>query len=337
MSSRIDYKNQKKGKKKKRNRNIILGIFSLFILVIAYSVFQYYQGLNSAGTSDVVNSDTTDGEEVEIEEFAGQKDENGRINVLLLGVDSRGEEQSRTDTIMIAQYDPKTGDSKIVSVMRDVYAEIPGKKSYKINTAYFLGGAELLRQTIKENFDIDIQYYAVIDFKGFEMMVNTLAPDGIEIDVEKDMSKELDVVLTAGVQHLNGKELLDYARFRMDAEGDFGRVRRQQQVINTLKSELLGLYGISKLPKLMGTIQPYIETNIGTMDRLALARDFILKPPSDIQSLTVPVEGSYEMASYSHAGSVIEIDKEENIRALKEFLNGPSLSMETDDEDTEQN
>jgi LCP family protein required for cell wall assembly len=328
MSSRIDHRNHIKDKKKKRMRSIFFIVSTLIIFLVAYSVYQYYQGINDAGTSDIVNVTP---EELEIEEFSGQKDAYGRINVLLLGVDSRGEDQSRTDTIMIVQYDPKTGDAKIVSLMRDIYAEIPGKQNYKINTAFFLGGVELLRQTIKQNFDIDIEYYAIVDFKGFEKMVDTLAPEGIEIDVEKKMSEKIDVALEPGLQRLNGKELLDYARFRQDAEGDFGRVRRQQQVVNTLKSELLGLYGIPKLPKLMGTIQPYVETNMGTMDRLALARDFILNPPGDIQSLRVPVDNSYTDASYEHAGAVLEIDKEMNIKAIKYFLYGSSVSMEAED------
>ncbi len=88
----------------------------------------------------------------------GVKDENGRINILLLGVDSRGEEKSRTDSMMIAQVDPKTNETKIVSLMRDMYVQIPGYKGYKLNTAFYLGGPELLRQTIKENFGIDVQY-----------------------------------------------------------------------------------------------------------------------------------------------------------------------------------
>ncbi|MFZ3590417.1 LCP family protein [Bacillus sp. DJP31] len=321
MSSRIEKRNDKK-KSKKLLWKSLLFIFSLVILVIAYSVYQYYEGLNEAGESEVVNIKN------EKVEFKGIKDEMGRINVLLLGVDSRGEEQSRTDTIMIAQYNPKNGESKIVSIMRDIYAEIPGKQNYKINTAYFLGGPELLRKTIKQNFDIDIEYYAVVDFQGFEKMVDTLAPGGIEIDVEKKMSSFLHVELQSGLQRLNGKELLEYARFRHDAEGDFGRVRRQQQVINTLKSELLGLYGITKLPKLTGTIQPYVETNMDTMDRLAIARDFILNPPDDIKTLRIPVDNSYEMADYEHAGSVIEIDKEKNSKALKDFLNGSTLDAQ---------
>ncbi|MCB6745847.1 LCP family protein, partial [Anaerostipes hadrus] len=87
-------------------------------------------------------------------------------------------------------------------IMRDIYAEILGYRNYKINTAYYLGnlknqkkGVELLRQTLKTNFDIDVQYYALVDFQGFVKIVDTLAPQGIEMNVEHKMSENIGLTL----------------------------------------------------------------------------------------------------------------------------------------------
>lgn len=308
---------KKKKKKKLKLKNVTFVILVLLLGLSGYIYYQYSQGLQQAsGKSTVSSSETTK------TEFNGAETElTDKINILLLGVDSRGEEQSRTDTIMIAQYDPENQKAKLVSLMRDIYVEIPDKQSYKINTAYFLGGPELLRKTIKQNFDIDIHYYAVIDFKGFESVVDTLAPNGIEMDVEKRMSENIGVVLQPGFQNLNGKQLLGYARFRHDANGDFGRVERQQKVINALKDEAISINGVAKLPKLVGTIQPYIDTNLEGLDLLAVVKDFFLNPPADIETLTIPVDQSYTMESYEHAGSVLEIDFEENKQAIDQFLN----------------
>jgi polyisoprenyl-teichoic acid--peptidoglycan teichoic acid transferase len=308
-----------KNKKKKKLKiiNVTFVILVLLLGLSGYIYYQYSQGLQQAsGKSTVSASETTK------TEFNGAETKlTDKINILLLGVDSRGEEKSRTDTIMIAQYDPENQKAKLVSLMRDIYVEIPDKQSYKINTAYFLGGPELLRKTIKQNFDIDIHYYAVIDFKGFESVVDTLAPNGIEMDVEKRMSENIGVVLQPGLQNLNGKQLLGYARFRHDANGDFGRVERQQKVINALKDEAISINGVAKLPKLVGTIQPYIDTNLAGLDLLAVGKDFFLHPPADIETLTIPVEQSYTMENYEHAGSVLEIDFEENKQAIEQFLN----------------
>ncbi|WP_121663673.1 LCP family protein [Metabacillus litoralis] len=323
-------KRQDRHRKKKKKKKFVRGFFFLLVLILGfagYIFYQYYTGLQAAGEGFDKNAAT---------DFDGAAvDKLGKINVLLLGIDSRGEEKSRTDTIMIAQYDTKEGTAKLVSIMRDTYVEIPDYKNYKVNTAYFLGGPELLRKTIQENFGIDLHYYALVDFKGFQQVVDTLAPEGIEMDVEQSMSKNIGVSLEPGVQMLDGAELLGYARYRADAKGDFGRVERQQKVINALKDELISVNGVTKLPKLIGTVQPYIETNVDGAEVIGILKDFVLNTPEDIETMTIPVEGSYTSKSYSHAGSVLEIDMEENKAALDAFLNGGS-SVVTSDSDEEQ-
>ncbi|MGE6256518.1 LCP family protein [Heyndrickxia sporothermodurans] len=325
----MNSRSSNKKKRKVRKRRVFLFIVLILILGAAgYTVSQYYQGKREAGKGLDKTKNI---------EFHGKKDENGRINFLLLGIDKRkNETKSHTDTIMVAQYDPKNNKVKLISLMRDMFVEIPGYKKWKINTAYFLEGPELLRKTIQQNFGLDVQYYVMVDFKGFEKIVDTLAPDGIEIDVEKKMSKNIGVTLEPGVQHLNGKELLGYARFRHDAEGDFGRVARQQKVINALKSEVLSVNGITKAPKLFGTIQPFIQTNIGTGDSIALITKVLLNNPDKIETLTVPVKGSYTNGYSDYAGAVLEIDQEKNRQAIDAFLNGDS-TQETSTSDQQSN
>jgi polyisoprenyl-teichoic acid--peptidoglycan teichoic acid transferase len=316
MMNRHDNRLKPKRKKGKIKR-LLLIVFIFMVAFACYISFQYYQGLKSAGTSSITNEAAAD--------FNGAKLKKlGKVNILLLGVDSRGEEKSRTDTIMVAQYDLKNNKAKVVSIMRDIYVEIPGYKNYKINTAYFLGGPELLRQTLEYNLGIDLHYYVLVDFKGFEKVVDTLAPRGIEINVEKRMSEKIGVILEPGLQRLNGKELLGYVRFRHDAAGDFGRVKRQQKVLNALKDEILSFNGAAKLPKLMGTIQPYIETNMNSIDQLSILKDFVLHTPEEIETLRIPVNNSYTNTFYQHTGEVLEIDMKKNKQALYEFLSDDS-------------
>ncbi|MBU5212307.1 LCP family protein [Heyndrickxia oleronia] len=318
----------KRKKRRIRKRRVFLFIVLLLILgVVGYAAAQYYIGKNQAGEGF---------EKLEDVKFNGKKDAKGRINFLLLGIDKReGEKKSHTDTIMVAQYDPKKDDVKIISLMRDMFVDVPGYKKWKINTAFFLDGPELLRKTIQQNFGLDVQYYVMVDFKGFEKIVDTLAPNGIEIDVEKKMSENIDVTLEPGLQRLNGKELLGYARFRHDAEADFGRVARQQKVINALKDEVLSVNGITKAPKLFGTIQPYIQTNMSKTDSIALLTKVLLNKPDKIETLTVPVQGAYQPGYSDYAGSVLEVDLEKNKQAIDDFLNDRNKdNTETTNEDT---
>lgn len=289
-------------------KRVIQILLLLIILIGAYVAFTYWQGLQLA-----------DGEQ-KSETFNGAELEGDRMNVLLLGVDSRGEEKSRTDTMMVASWDMKTNDVKLISFMRDIYAEIPGYQSYKLNTAYYLGGADLTRQTIESMFGIPIHHYALIDFKSFETMVDVIAPGGVEVNVEKDMSEKIGVSLTKGVHQLNGKELLGYARFRADEQGDFGRVGRQQIVIEALSDELTNPTNIHRLPKFAGAVNGYIQTDVTSSEKLKYITDVLLNGGVETERLTIPEEGAYSYNSYSHAGSVIEINKEAAREAIQEFL-----------------
>lgn len=90
---------------------------------------------------------------------------------------------------MIAHYNEDKGTYKLTSIMRDSYVDIPGHGSHKINQAFRLGGPELMRKTIKENFDIDLQYFTIVDFEGFVQLIDEAFPNGVEINVEKKWRK----------------------------------------------------------------------------------------------------------------------------------------------------
>ena len=291
-------------------------LFLLFIFLLLgtgiYFFIQYQQGQEIAGETAI-----------EPEPFAGDADNSGYQNILVLGVDSRGEEQSRTDTMMMVTHDRENNEVKITSFMRDIYADIPGYQSYKLNTAYYLGGVDLLASTLRGMFGVEIHNYALVDFQSFETLVDIAAPNGVEIDVEKEMSEKIGVSLSPGVQELNGQELLGYARFRSDNEGDFGRVRRQQQVIAALKDELISVSSIPKFPKLAGAAQSYVQTDMPLVDQIKLATQLGTGGSGEIERLTIPVEGGYSYANYPQAGSVLEIDIEQNRRALEQFLSQP--------------
>lgn len=314
------------GKRKvrvKRRRLKKKNIFLLFLFILmvtaagaaGYSYMQYKSALKAS-------KEEVEDLPVSNIEFNGVKDEKGNVNVLLLGVDSRGEEHSRSDTIMIAQYNKRTKTPKIVSIMRDSYVNIPGYGMNKINTAEALGGPDLLRETIKENFGIDLQYYVQIDFQGFTQMVDRAFPEGIEVDVKQEMSHGIGLTLSPGKQTLHGKELLGYVRFRHDAESDFGRVKRQQEVLNILSEKMVSLSGLTHVPEMTGAVQPFIETNVEKKTMLSVATS-AMKEGSNLESLRVPVDDSFENARVmigNDEAAVLEVDLEKNKEALREFL-----------------
>lgn len=305
-------KRTRRRKRRFRLRGIVFLLLVVLIAIGAYAFLQFKSGADLADTS-----------EQEPVTFDGDATNGDYENILVLGVDARGEEQSRTDTMMLVTHDKVNGEIKLTSFMRDIYADIPGYQSYKLNTAYYLGGVELLAETLRGMFGVEIHHYALIDFSSFESLVDVAAPNGVEIDVEKAMSENIGVSLTPGVQNLSGKELLGYARFRADQEGDFGRVRRQQQVIAAMKDELVSIPAIPKYPKLAGALQGYVQTDMPLTDQVKLATQLATGGSGEVERLTLPVENSYSYGSYSHAGSVLDINLEQNRQALSEYLSQP--------------
>ncbi|WP_271399884.1 LCP family protein [Salinicoccus roseus] len=304
---------QPEGRKRRIRKRALIPLILLAVLVgtILYVYFSYQSGLDIARENGV---------EQEEMEFNGADDNDGKKNILLLGADREVDGAQRTDVIMLAQYDYMNKEMKMVSLMRDIYVEIPGFQSYKINSVYSLGGVELLRQTIQQNFGIEVEEYAVIDYQAFESVVDVINKDGIMIDVEKDMSEKIDTELKQGEQRLGGEDLLAYARFRQDAEGDFGRVRRQQQVINAVKDEALTLGSILKLPKIAGTGMGHVNTSMSDGELYRMMASFLIRGDKDIPTLTVPVEDTYQFMDTPHAGNVIDLDFEANSQAIHDFF-----------------
>jgi LCP family protein required for cell wall assembly len=303
-------------KKKRRWVSVLLVFLVLIGGTAGYAYYQYKQGI--AQSLKKVNK--TNKENKVNYTFEGKKDQYGDTNILLLGSDARGNEKSRADTIMIAHYNETRGTYKLTSIMRDSYVNIPGHGKHKINSAFAYGGPELLRQTIKENFDIDLQYYVIADFQGFVQLIDEAFPNGVEINVEKKMSEYIGVTLEPGLQRLDGEHLLGYVRFRHDAIGDFGRVKRQQEALKAVGNQLKSFETIPKLPKLIGVITPFINTNMDTTDMLFMAKDFFSKNKGHVETLRIPIDNSFTEPRIKGEGAVLEINLEKNKEALHQFI-----------------
>src|ERR671910_613505 len=117
--------------------------------------------------------------------FGGQPGlTDGPLNVLVLGVDTRPDSQemgSRTDTIMLVQVVPKTGDVKLLSVPRDLLVEVEPGESDKINAAYNYGGVAQTIDALENYSGVPVDHYAVVDFEGFERVIDAIG--GVRVDV----------------------------------------------------------------------------------------------------------------------------------------------------------
>lgn len=227
--------------------------------------------------------------------------ENKRLNVLLLGIDARqGETMARTDSMILASYDPKTEQVSLLSIPRDTRVAIPGHGMDKINSASVYGGPELSMKVVSSLLGVPVKNYVLTNFSGFEDIVDTLG--GVTLDVEQNMYHEdetdggvYQISLSKGVQRLNGDKALQYVRYRDYELGDIDRTKHQQKFLMALGKEMLQPSTIAKLPKLATEINRYVKTNMGVSDMVKMASAF-------------KNSENYNMVAQTLPGRPIEID-----------------------------
>ncbi|MGH2377032.1 MAG: LCP family protein [Candidatus Limnocylindria bacterium] len=222
--------------------------------------------------------------------------ERERLNVLILGVDTREElaETHNTDTVIVLSLDPVSETAAMLSIPRDTLVEIPGVGADKVNSAYAHGGtgsrgAELARRTVERFLGIEVHSYALIDFVAFRSTIDSVG--GVIVDVRRPLRDEHyptedfgveRLRFLAGPQHMDGEQALKYARSRHDSN-DFSRARRQQAVIFALR-ESLARAGIFRMPGIVEEVGPLVRTTFDPGDVLRLARTALAVDVGQIRS-----------------------------------------------------
>ena len=195
-------------------------------------------------------------------------------NIIVMGVDERSDDVGRSDTLFVVMFDSKTKAASLLSVPRDTRVRIEGHGWDKINHAYAYGGQKLTQKTVEELLGIKVNNYVMVDFKGFEGLVDAIG--GIDIDVEKDMYYHdtwdgFTVDLKKGRQHLNGKTAIQYVRFR-DEEGDIGRIRRQQHFLMAVYDKITCADMLLHIPGLEKQLTSMVKTDMPLSDMIDIGR-----------------------------------------------------------------
>ncbi|NBI29550.1 LCP family protein [Chengkuizengella marina] len=210
--------------------------------------------------------------------------------MLLLGEDARGKEQGRSDSIILSIIRPSDLKVLLLSIPRDTYVKIPGRRGKdKINHAFAFGGVKLAKDTVEHFFDISIHNYAKINFYGFKQLVNALG--GISLAVEKDLIKYTysgaEIIVVGGKESYNGEEALQFARFRSDSQGDFGRMERHQEVLIAIIEEAKKPSNITKLFDVIEIIGENLKTDMKPYMIKELANLYLKSENPQIQTYTL--------------------------------------------------
>lgn len=266
---------------------------SIIVFSVIWSGFIYKTVIKAEGEEEVYKENF-------IDRLMDGKDD---ITFLVLGVDSKDVSEScktRSDTMMLCRADKSTGDISILSIPRDTKARIRGRQNEeKINHAHAYGGAELAVKAVKDLLGIDLEYYVRVDYKVVEEYVDLI--DGVDVNVPMDMKYSdpvadppLYIDLKKGQQVLYGNEALQFLRFRKGyADQDLGRIKAQQQFVESAIEKTLRPANIGKIPQMIKSYYDHVDTNIPfdlIMKFSMSAKNFSTER---IQMATLPGEGKY--------------------------------------------
>ena len=222
---------------------------------------------------------------------ASHRNANGIYNILLIGVDRRDDSwYGNSDTMVLVTFNDNRKQICLTSFLRDLVADIPQIGVRKLNAACAYGGPKLLTETMRENYAVDIDNYAMVDFDSAESVIDALG--GVDVELTDEEAANAGVS-GSGLVHLDGKHAVSYARDRTSGGTfDFGRTQRQRNIIMAIiKKAQEG--GFSSLDEAARATLPYITHNMTRRQLLS----FLSKLPTyvkyNVVEQHIPFDGEW--------------------------------------------
>ncbi|MGH2549664.1 MAG: LCP family protein [Thermomicrobiales bacterium] len=197
------------------------------------------------------------------------------ITIMMMGVDARDGDAIdigvNSDVLAVVRLDPETGSCTMLNIPRDSRVDLPGYGLTKINHALAVGGIPY-QQLVVENFlGITIDHYALIDFNGIISLVDAMG--GVTVEITESFYL-LGTTFEPGVRTLTGLEALRYSRYRGGADGDFGRIHRQQQILRALIEQAATQGPVSLVQNVLPQFENHVRTDLTAVQMVALGLHF---------------------------------------------------------------
>ncbi len=256
-------------------------------------------------------------------------------SILLVGTDSRDltQERGRSDSMILLTINTRTQELYLTSLMRDSYVNIPGYGMNKLNAAYSFGGADLLLDTVEQNFNVRIDDYLCVSFAGFAGVIDAFG--GVELTLSDAEAQAVNVILQSevnalmgddtmadllnggGTYVLNGKQALAYARIRYVGNADFERTSRQREVMEKLL-EKAKTHAVTAIPELISSAMPHLTTNMSTAELYVLSLRVPLLIGYDLQQQQIPADGTWSGITMPDGQQALQVNFEANQDILKQ-------------------
>lgn len=228
----------------------------------------------------------------------------------------------RSDTMLLLQVHPEDNTVNVLSIPRDTQVEFPGRRGVtKINHANLIGGPRLAAKVVSHNLNgVSVDRYVRVNTAAFRELVDALG--GVEVVVPKpmkytDQTQGLYIDLKEGRQLLTGEEAEQFARFRSDANGDIGRVQRQQQLIRALRDRVMTPTIVPRLPNILQLLREHIDTNLTPEELLSLLNFALDLDREQLRMVMLP--GQFSQAN-EYLASYWLMDTEAVNRVMEDYF-----------------
>ncbi|HLS36246.1 MAG TPA: LCP family protein [Bacillota bacterium] len=249
-----------KRKKRRWLRIPLIGIGIIFLALIAWGTYIFMEARNTVNEKMYTEIDSIDRDLSKKKVKA--KD---NLNILMLGIDSTTGDAGRSDSLIIVNLRPQEDKMKMISIPRDTRTVIAGRGyEDKINHAYAFGGAEMAIETVENFLGIEIDYHVRMNMQGLKELIDELGGITVTNDIEWGDSK---YHFNKGSVELDGEKALAYVRMRkQDPEGDFGRAKRQRQVIEQIINKGANIATVTNITSTMDILGDNMETSLDFAD-----------------------------------------------------------------------
>lgn len=307
-------------KRKKKNLCTKITIFSIVVTILSAGVWVLLYKVNN------ITGNVMIGRDIQEYDFSNEPKKDN-VSVLFAGVDKDG---LRTDSIIYAKYDTVNNKLYMMSIPRDTYTKNP-LATYKINSIYYGGKyTKEFVDEVEELLDVQIDYYAIIDFDTIPAVVKEIG--GLTITLEDEIWKlnkktgEWYFVFPKGEQTLNAEQVETLVRNRDYSDGDISRGKMQRKVLTSLIQNLMSKKNILKLPSIANVMLENTNTNITVREAMKYISEIKEININEIVSANMPIQ---DIAYVVNGTSCVLVDEQEARRIIAEdWIYEPAVNVE---------
>ncbi|MDN4861169.1 polyisoprenyl-teichoic acid--peptidoglycan teichoic acid transferase TagU [Priestia aryabhattai] len=316
METEQDLQRKRRKRKSKKKKGFKIALAIILLLILGVGIYGYSVYSSVANTLNRTH-DPLSREKSEKRSEKVNLAKHDPISILLLGVDQRGADRGRSDSLMLLTVNPDKQSVKMVSIPRDTRTEIVGKGTQdKINHAYAYGGVDMSINTVENFLDVPIDYYVQVNMESFKDIVDAVG--GVTVNNTLDFTYE-GHHFEKGTLELNGENALKYSRMRYDdPRGDFGRQSRQQQIIQAVIDEGASIKSLTNYGTILDAIGDNVKTNLTFNDMKEIQSNY-KEARNNVEHIQINGTGKKINGIYYY--EVLDAERTKISQTLKENLN----------------